>query len=953
MKDAFNILSRDLQKIIREFGYEKPTEIQEKAIPEILSNPRGNFLLIAPTGAGKTEAAIFPIFDFLLNRGDRKEGILVLYITPLRALNRDVFRRLVEIGERIGLRIEIRHSDTPESMRSRQAKKPPHILITTPESLQSILCGKRIRNHLRSVEWVIIDELHALIDNKRGCQLALGLERLRELTKRDLSIIALSATIRNAMDALNFITGGRGGKIITSSEEDRSYSIKIDAVRSKLAPAPTIYGVGIRVNIDEIAKRIAEYVRKEKGKVLVFTNTRDMAEILGLYLKKYSDFPFAIHHSSLSRDLRVKIEREFKEGNIKCVIATSSLELGIDIGEIDLVIQIMSPRRVEVALQRIGRARHKIGKTARGVIIAATMDDLFESMAVVRLISQRVIEPLPIIDKSYDVLAHQVIGIVREKYLDTGVYPRENEIYEIVRRAFPFQNLSLEEFRWLLNFLEHRCNLIMRRKGRVILRRGALRYYFENLSTIPSVLKYDVIDIEEKKKIGEVDEKFVMEMDVGDKFLLAGIPREVLEISSDRKAIFVSPISTDAIPPRWTGELLPVSYEVAQEVGNIRRLLLAGKHGEIIKQIDLSFDAREWLKELKDIYPKEKPVLDRNSIVVEIDDYKGIVIIHAPFGTNINRTLAILLASILSENPNFPLTSFDSDAYRIQFFLYNVFYLREETLINALEEAFNTLIDYARDIDSFKRFLIETITELKLEDLRWYFVQVLKRFGLVRSEVYLPKQKVLRIMSEYVNTPVFAEAVHEYVFYNLDPERTRQVLLAIDQGQISVWFTRGLSPLGMALPIVPQMVIKDLENWVIRKYEERLLKKEVRFICLSCGYYEIRPAFRVLLICPHCGATRITVVKKNDTILMRILDKMRKKVSLSSEEVERLRIAEQISRFLRTYGELTAITVATTGIGLKQAIELLRKFADDRNLLLKELRKREANYYKTRIFWQK
>jgi len=951
-RQVFDLLDERLKSILRKFGYKKPTKIQELAIPEILRNPRGNFLLIAPTGAGKTEAAIFPILHILLSKeGIKEKGILVLYITPLRSLNRDIFKRLVEIGNALGITIEVRHSDTPKSAKSRQAKKPPQILITTPESFQSILCGKRIRSYLKNVRWVIIDEVHALVDNKRGCQLAVGLERLRELAQRDLSIIALSATVQNPREVLEFITGGRGGKIIETKEYKKIH-LKIDAVKPELSPAPNIFGLGIRVNVAEIARKIVEYVDKERGKVLVFTNTRDLAELLGLYMKKYARFPFAIHHSSLSRELRVGIERDFREGNLKCVIATSSLELGIDIGEIGLVIQVMSPRRVETALQRIGRSGHRISLITRGVIIASTIDDLYESLAIARLIKKGILEPLKVIDVSYDVLAHQIIGIVREKYLDRGVYPRESEVYQVIKRAYPFRELSIEDFKWVLNFLEQRCRLIIRERGRIILRKGALSYYFENVSTIPSVLKYDVIDIEEGRKIGEVDEKFVLETEVGDHFLLAGIPREVLEINAEKKAVFVSPANIEAVPPKWTGELLPVSFEVAQEVGKIRKTWRINFE-ETLKESYFSPVAKKWLKGIAESYPKDRPIPDDKNIVVEIDEIKGIVIIHSPFGTNINRTLAILLAALLSENPNFPMTEFDSDAYRIQFFLYRTFYLREDFLITALEEAFNTLIDYARDLTSLKKFLIEIVRENKLNEVMWYFLQVLKRFGLVKSETYLSKTKLARILSEYIDTPVFAEAVHEYIFYNLDLKHTREMLLKIDEGQINIWFVRGLSPLGMALPVTPQVIVRDLDKLVIRKYEERLLRKEVLYLCLSCGYKEIRPVSDVLLKCPRCDSTRIVVSKKHEKELPMIIDKLKKKMKLSAKEVEKLILAEQISRFLQTYKELTAITVATRGIGPKQAIEILKRYAEDRSALIRELRKREAAYFRTRVFWQR
>ena len=952
--NAFNVLNPKFCQIIRELGYKRPTDIQKKAIPKIRINPYQNYLLIAPTGSGKTEAAVFPILDMLLANEELIDGINVLYITPLRALNRDIFRRLLPLlAEKLGFSIAIRHSDTPQYLRGRQAKEPPNFLITTPETFQAILCGPKIRNHLRNVRWVIVDELHALIDNKRGCQLAVGLERLRELSG-DFSIIALSATIRNANDALMFITGGRGGVIIRSGDP-KKFDVLIDAIEIDIMPAPTPTGIGLKINVRELAKKIAEVISREKGKVLVFTNTRDMAELLGLLLRKYANFQYAVHHSSLSRDVRIEAERRFKEGDLKCIIATSSLELGIDIGEADLVIQVMSPRRVETAIQRIGRAGHKARKTSRGMIIAATPDDLYEVLAIKELIKRGEIEAIDLIDKCFDVLAHQIIGIAREKYLETGKWPREEEIFRIIKRSWPFRDLKYEEFSWVLNFLFERCGFIKREKKRVILRRGAIRYYFENLSTIPSTLKYDAIDVVERKKIGELDEKFVLESKPGDVFVLGGVPREILEINPEKKAVFVMTTYSEASPPRWTGELLPVSWEVARMVGKIRRMWRRfNQFKDYLNSVELiSNKARMFMENIAKYAVKGDRIPDDKNILVEIDVLKNLVVIHAALGSRINKTLSLLLSYMLLDDARFPIIGSDSDAYRIKLILYKTLYITEDALITAIEDAINQLIEYAKNEETFRHLIMEAVRYSQLDEIKWYFIQVLRRFGLVKSDKYLTRSQIMKMLNAYANSPIMIEALHEYIIANLDIKGTAKVLLDIDQEKIQIWFAKGLSPLALQVPMMPQMLVKDIDLIIDKKYEEKLRRKNLRYICLRCGYNEIRKVSDGLEECPKCGSIRITIAKPSDDNIINVVWRIvNKESNLSEEDKQKFMEAEQISRFYRAYREITAMVIATTGIGYKHAIDILRRYSGNKRGLIRELRRREASYWKTRIFWE-
>ena len=953
MLNVFDLLNSKIVEIVRKLGFREPSEIQNKAIPIMLKNIRKNYLLVAPTGTGKTEAALLPIINHLIEKKEKLDGIKILYITPLRALNRDIFHRFIPIlAKELSLSLEIRHSDTPSSRRRLQTRNPPVFLITTPETLQALLCGPKIREALRNVEWVIIDEVHALVGNKRGCQLAVGLERLRELAP-NLSIIALSATISNPEEVLQYIVGGREG-IIIKADIKKQHEIMIDTVEIDIKPNFSAMGFGIKVDVEKIAKKIAEIVSVEKGKVIVFTNTRDMAELLGLYLKRYANFSYAVHHSSLSKDIRIEVEREFKRGDLKCVIATSSLELGIDIGEANLVIHVMSPRRVETAIQRIGRSGHRIKKKSRGIIIAATVDDIYESIAIMLNAEQNLIEPLKLAGEAYDVLTHQIIGIVREKYLDNNAWPTIDNVYRIIKRAWPFRNLSKSNFLRLLNFLYKRVRLIILENKRIILRRGALKYYFENLSTIPAILKYDVVDLTEKKKIGELDEKFVIDLNLGDVFLLGGISREVLEINPEKKVVYVMTSLSEARPPRWTGELLPVSFEVAKKVGELRETWrLPNKElKDYLRGLRISKSAKEYFIKIKNSYPLDKPVPNEKNIVVEIDIKKSLVIIHSTYGTNVNRTIALLLGYALSEQPHFPLVGIDSDAYRIKIQLYKTLYLHESSLIKAIENAFNTVIDQATDSFSLEKIIREIILETRLDEIKWNFIQIMRRFGIIRSDRLLLRSQIMRLISAYQGTPIIDEAIREYMYQNFDIEKTLNVLKAIDRGNINIWLTLGLSLLALQVPMMPQLIMKDVDEVVNRKYEERLLRKRIIYLCLNCGFYKNGTPRNGIKECPRCGSLRITVMKPIENGFLSLVKKAIKREKLTDTEKQKMLEAEQISRFYRAYGEVTALVIATPGIGPKHAIDILRKFTGNKRSLIETLRKREANYWRTRIFWE-
>jgi ATP-dependent Lhr-like helicase len=380
-ENAFDLLVKPVRRLVEQKGFSKPTEPQEKTIPKILDGK--NVLLISPTATGKTEAAFLPVLSMLLKE-PKTPGIKVLYITPLRALNRDMLDRLQWWCNSLDIKLAVRHGDTETKERTRQSRSPPDILITTPETLQAILSGWVLRQHLQALKWIVIDEVHELADSKRGSQLSLALERIRSLIGKDFQMIGLSATIGSPEKVAQFLVGTKRPVEIIRVPVAKMVKLQV------IYPKPTEDDVRFAAKIythPEVAARlriIRDYMTKRKS-VLLFTNTRSISEVLASRFKvRDIDFPISIHHGSLAKVSRIAAENGLKRGELKGLIATSSLELGIDVGRIDFVIQYMSPRQVTRLIQRVGRAGHTYGDVAEGVIIGMDSDDTLEALVIAR-----------------------------------------------------------------------------------------------------------------------------------------------------------------------------------------------------------------------------------------------------------------------------------------------------------------------------------------------------------------------------------------------------------------------------------------------------------------------------------------------------------------------------------------------------------------------------------------
>ncbi len=565
-----------------------PTEPQEQGWPPILAGK--STLICAPTGSGKTLAAFLACIDHLIRKalgGGLQDRTEVLYVSPLKALSNDIRKNLeVPLSEITALagqrgllmppiRAAVRTGDTLAPERRAMLKQPPHILVTTPESLYILLTAEKSRAILRDVETVIVDEIHAVADDKRGAHLALSLERLEALIaqshpNRPPVRIGLSATQEPIELVAKFLVGnGRGEPVIVNIGRRRALDLAVEVPRSELGPIAT------NEMWDEVYDRLAELVRQHRS-TLVFVNTRRLSERISHHLaQRLGADAVAAHHGSLSRKVRLAAEYKLKSGDVRVLVATASLELGIDIGTVDLVCQIGSPHSIAVALQRIGRAGHWRGAVPKGRLFAMTRDELIECAALVRALRQGELDQLEIPDSPLDILAQQIVAMCACEDWS------EDDLFQVVRRAYPYRDLARRDFDSLLEILSagitarrgrygsylHRDRVLHRLRGR----RGSRLVAITNGGAIPESALYTVVAQPEGAVAGTVAEDFAAESMRGDVFLLGNTSWRISRIEGSSGRVLVED-AHGAAPdiPFWLGEAPARTPELSARVSEIR-----------------------------------------------------------------------------------------------------------------------------------------------------------------------------------------------------------------------------------------------------------------------------------------------------------------------------------------------------------------------------------------------
>ena len=894
---AIGQLDPRIQDCIRKRGFEELSEVQSRSIPLVVEGK--NLLLIAPTGTGKTESAMLPVFNAMLR--EPPAGFTTLYITPLRSLNRDMLSRLEWWGKELGIRIGVRHGDTSQSERRRQALSPPDLLITTPETLQALFMGRVLRKHLKNVRYVIVDEIHELAAGKRGVQLSVALERLVNYAG-EFQRIGLSATVGNPGEVGRFLCGKREFSVVE-------------------VPVAKNLEIGVSFVGDSFERQsawVSDTIDRHPS-TLIFVNTRVTAEALGHQL--YSRGDVEVHHGSLSKEVRIDAEERFKSGAVKALISTSSMELGIDIGHIEHVIQFGSPREVSRLVQRVGRAGHQLNAVSRGTILATGFDDLLESSVISRRAREGDVEDVAPHFLAADVLANQVAAIAVE-YGEIQV----EAIRRILERSYLFADAGnlLEDV--CRQMAEHR--LIRIEGDSVITTSRARRYLARNLSMIQDEKKVGVFDMVSRRTVGTLDESFVVGwVHTGAVFITKGQLWRVLDMENGK--ITVEPVrKAQGELPSWEGEQIPVPFGVAREVGRLRRSREFGGYLE-------SPDSREFAdKFLGSMDANRSPVATDATITLENAE-EGVVC-NICAGHKANEAIARVISILISARYGTSV-GMEIGAYRI--------YLRLPSTVRAAD-----IRDVLISLDPAH---IRGILELAMKRtalFKWKLVQVAKKFGAIDPDADYERISIDRLIDLFDGTVVSAEAYRELFSVYMDVDCAQEVIKMIHDGEITI-ICGHLSILGaeglfssrdqVPPPLSDQAVVSTLKR--------RLDQQDVVLACMNCRRWKSRTQVSRVPespVCPQCGARLIAVLKPWEEDLVAVARK--KKKTEEDRLVERKLIRN--ANIVLSSGKKAVIALAARGVGPENAARILSTLAEG-DAFYVEILKAERNYIRTHRFW--
>ncbi|MGD0804777.1 MAG: DEAD/DEAH box helicase [Candidatus Bathyarchaeia archaeon] len=949
MPSVFDLLHPRLREALTNFGMAKPTPPQERVIPPILGGE--NVLLIAPTASGKTEAAILPVFDAYLREGD-KTGIKIIYITPLRALNRDIEKRMMAWAEYLGIDVQVRHSDTTQKQRRSQLRKPPQMLITTPETLQAILPAKDMRKHLASVRWVIIDEIHDLAASKRGAQLTVGLARLDGVAAKPPQRIGLSATVGNPKAIAAFLAGPHPIRIVeVTVDKDYVYDVEYPEPRDE------DFDIGSDLNTTPRAASRLRVIRdliRAHNSTLIFVQGRGQAESLGYKLGKL-DSGIEVHHGSLSREQRHIVEDKFKAGELKAIVATSTLQLGIDVGNVDLTIQYNSPRQVSTLIQRVGRAGHRLGRLSQGILITAYGEDALESMVTARKAKVNDIEPTEPHVNPLDVLAHQITGIT----LDNCEVEAEKIFSLISCDSSCFNTLRRSDFYEVVDFL-NAIRIVNRRGDKLEKTKKGQRYYFENIGMINDERRYPFINVATDQIIGTVgDEFWTLRARVGLNVILRGRVWKILQIDEDEGRLFVLP-SDDPLGalPGWDGELIGVTKDIAEEVGDLRERI-----AERIKVSGLDATVEELSKELrvplatiavaaKEVDDQLKhgfPIPTKEHIILEA--YEHYIILHTAYGNKVNTTLGCVLDAALSERDL--ILGWWSDAYRILI----------ETPQKASKYDVNDLMNVLKILtpeDSEKR-LNEYLESRFPYAYNMKFIA--ERFGAIPRGKTMGTEALHRLYRRYRNSPIYKEALREVYREKLDLQSVKKISGDIYSSSVKLSYVQAKEPSPLARHILEAYA--DLEELMdssitvpdqLEYMKKRVLAREVKLSCMNCNGWNTEARIRDLPerpICPHCGSGLLAVLRRfeDPAHFQSLLNRMKSGEQLLPEEADTVTNGRKTADMVLSYGHKALEALAVHGVGPITAYQVLsRMHATDKDFY-SDLLKAKIQYMRTRQYW--
>ena len=887
-----------LFEALKNRNLDKPTLAQSSAWPSI--NSGSHVLLIAPTGVGKTEAAMVPLFHRLLETDTKP--ITVVYVTPLRSLNRDMLRRLKDIGEELGITVAVRHGDTSSSERNRQSRNPPQILITTPETLQIMLSGKKLRENLSGVEAVVIDEVHELASSERGAQLSIALERLT-LLSGEFQRIGLSATVGTPLEVSSFVGGDRKVEIV-SPEIERKMDLLVHA------PDPVSEDDELVNELYWEPERVAalRYSAEAStmGPTLLFVNTRDTAESIGVRWNMWDpEASIHVHHGSLSKEVRIDAEEDYRKGDVNTLICTSSLELGIDVGNTALVIQYNSPRDPSRMSQRLGRSGHRIKETAIGRIVSTEPTQILESAVIARRTLSGELEKSRIREMPMAVLANQIISwTVCDKNVEKITF------LNTIKRAYPFRKFNQTELDELLELLDqvHQNRTI----GKSV-RQGprAMKYFHGNLSLIPDQRTYGVRDITSRKLIGRLDERFILDLAPGDRIVFRGAVWAVVEIDEQ---VMVSPSTSIGELPRWIGEDIPVPFSVAQEA-SLR--LSEGNWDDLPMTDEAQVVLDDYHQSILDAGVMPSP------ICLSIEQHERLFILNYPGGSRLNRTIGMIVSSMLSAKSGYKV-GYQFDPYRV--------IIDAPTRIT-VKDMLAIMKGFVSDIGSLLRFAIKDSPALKSQ-----LLHSARKMGAIAPDADVGKFGMRKLIEAYSDTPLYIEAVERFLFHQLDEEGMENFISKINEGEINVVLSPK-TPHGHAGldPYRDYLKPPKSDSSVITAVKRRLMRTDLSLKCLSCHNSRKRKVKMITkheLVCPKCNSKMVALLHPMEIDREVSAKKLTKSASLA-----------------KSHGERAALVIAGRGIGPDTAGRILRKQLGNISELVKAIIEAEITYARTRRFW--
>lgn len=934
--DAFTYLAQPVRDALSTRGFSTPTKPQRHAIPPLADG--ADALVIAPTGTGKTESAMLPVLSHIVTR-EAKAGFSALLVTPLRSLNRDMLNRLEWWGEQLDLDVDVRHGDTTQYQRQKQSEDPPDLLITTPETIQAMLTGSKLRHALTDLEHVVVDEIHELAGSKRGAQLTIALERLEELAG-EYQRIGLSATVGSPEEVGRFLTGGSGCEIIEAHGQSQ---LDIKVHYPEVTPEDEELAQELMADPDIASHlRAIDSIIENNESTLVFVNTRQTAEGLGSRFKSMGT-NIGVHHGSLSKEARIDVEDRFKAGELAALLCTSSMELGIDVGRIDHVVQYQSPRQVRRLLQRVGRAGHRRDQVSRGTIITSNPDDTLEALVLARKAAYGEVETADIHHGSLDTVANQIVGMAMG-YGDV----RAMRAYNVISGAYPFQEMHESEFKDVVTELSENYIIYLDEETDTISKsNGSWQYFYSNLSMIPDEVKYSVEDLASGRQVGTLDERFVLDFaEPGELFVQRGEMWRISEVDEEENTVKVSPVEDPtAQVPSWTGAEIPVPFDVAQEVGETRDevgTLLAEGGG------DVAVDA------LKDEYPADDLTVDKALTQVKEQDDAPIptadrvvvesfgreLVLNMCFGHKVNETLARLVSSLLGQRLGSSI-GYEVDPYRVK--------LEVPSTVSGSQ-----VMDVLRNTEPEH---VEAILELSLKEtdsLKFTLGHVATKFGRIKKWRGAGGRSFGRgkLLEELRDTPAYEEAMREVLHEELAVPETADLLARIHAGEIRLVAVGDQTPIGAGgrSSGMEILSVKDADASLINTVKERLLSDDVLLCCIHCTEWTRQrkvDRVREQPRCPQCESTLIAALHPAAEEVISAVQA----VDRTEEQEADMERAYRNAHLVQSHGKKAVIALRARGVGPQNAARIINRWRESEAEFYRDILEREREYARTKAFW--